>query len=383
MDYAAFAYFRGPISTTNMQTCPMKFNFSRILWIALLIGSAVIARAQQDTAIYQAVAHMPRFPACEELDTTEAVLQQCAEQALLNFMQQNIRYPQAAVQEEIEGMVVLTYIVERDGQITRPRLLRDIGGGCGEEALRVFRALQEYDLRFVPGRLQNGDTVRVQATLPVRFRIEEPLPYRLVESDTVYLEPDTLPRFRAGGLDGLSAFLQQQLERPAEVIDSCRIGQLDLELLVRSDGSVRVLEVTDYNGLGSAYWDNAIQAATATYGKWDPARYQGRPVGASLLLNMPFFPEGEVCAQAEADYFKAHELAGKVRAAYGEEDSENALTEINRALELLPGDARLLALRGEIYLEREDYEAACADLRAAKEIALWSSYDAIIQLFCR
>lgn len=361
----------------------MRLVFYGLACIAVLAGTVGIVQAQQDTTIYQAVAHMPRFPACEELDTTEAFLQQCAEQALLNFMQQNIRYPQAAVQEEIEGMVVLTYIVERDGQITRPSLLRDIGGGCGEEALRVFKALQEYDLRFVPGRLLNGDTVRVQATLPVRFRIQEPLPYRLVESDTVYLEPDTMPRFQEGGLDGLSAFLVRQLERPAEVADSCRIGQLDLELLVRPDGSVRVLEVTDYNDLGSDYWDTAIQAAMATYGQWDPARYQGRPVGASLLLNMPFFPEGDVCAQAEANYFRAHELASKARAAYNDEDSEKALAEITRALELLPGDARLLALRGEIHLEREAYEAACADLRAAKEIALWSSYDAVIRLFCR
>jgi tetratricopeptide (TPR) repeat protein len=361
----------------------MKFGLFLSAGIFLLASLFGPARAQEDTILYRAVAHAPRFPACEELDTAEAVIQQCAEQALLNYMQQNIRYPQEAVQQDIEGMVVLTYVVEKDGRISRPRLLRDIGGGCGEETLRVFRALQEYDLRFVPGRLQNGDTVRVQTTLPMRFRIEEPLPYRLVESDTVYLEPEQIPGFQEGGLEGLSAFLQEQLRLPAEVADSCRIGQVDLELLVRPDGSVRVLQVLDYNQLGTAYWDAAIQAATATYGRWDAARYEGRPVPASLLLNLPFFPAEDFCAEREKQYFRAHELGRKARAAYQEEDSAKALAYLNDALALLPTDARLLALRGEVYLEQQDYEAACADLQAAKEIALWSSYDAIIRLLCR
>lgn len=84
----------------------------------------------------------------------------------LAALQQQIRYPEMARRAGIQGLVIVQFIVNERGEIENPRVLRGIGGGCDEEALRVVR-----NARFVPG-LQRGHPVRVQYQLPVVFRLQ-------------------------------------------------------------------------------------------------------------------------------------------------------------------------------------------------------------------
>ena len=87
-------------------------------------------------------------------------------EALYKFIQDNVQYPQLALENGIEGKVYVTFVVEEDGSITNPRLLRDIGGGCGQEAIRVVKMMPKW----TPGK-QQGKTVRVQFSLPVTFSL--------------------------------------------------------------------------------------------------------------------------------------------------------------------------------------------------------------------
>lgn len=89
-------------------------------------------------------------------------------EALYKFIQDNVRYPQLALENGIEGKVYVTFVVETDGSITNPRLLRDIGGGCGQEAIRVVKMMPKW----TPGK-QQGKTVRVQFNLPVTFTLSQ------------------------------------------------------------------------------------------------------------------------------------------------------------------------------------------------------------------
>ncbi|MBR3939047.1 MAG: energy transducer TonB, partial [Bacteroidales bacterium] len=66
----------------------------------------------------------------------------------------------------ITGRVFLTFVVEKDGSIANARILRDIGGGCGQEALRVVKSMPKW----IPGE-QRGIPVRVQFNLPVYFKL--------------------------------------------------------------------------------------------------------------------------------------------------------------------------------------------------------------------
>jgi len=89
------------------------------------------------------------------------------DQAMLSFLYNNIKYPAQAKESTIDGMVVVSFIVEKDGSTSSHEILRDIGGGCGEEALRVIKKMNNW----TPG-YQNGEKVRVEYKLPVKFKLE-------------------------------------------------------------------------------------------------------------------------------------------------------------------------------------------------------------------
>ena len=61
----------------------------------------------------------------------------------------------------------VTFVIEKDGSIANAKVLRDIGGGCGQEALRVVKSMPKWK----PGR-QHGNAVRVQFNLPISFNLK-------------------------------------------------------------------------------------------------------------------------------------------------------------------------------------------------------------------
>ena len=112
------------------------------------------------------VEEMPRFPGCEQEGWTKKEKRACAEKTMMEFLYKHIRYPALAKETGIEGTVVATFIVEKDGSITKLDLMRDIGGGCGKETLRVLEKMPIW----VPGK-QRGKPVRVQYRIPVRYKL--------------------------------------------------------------------------------------------------------------------------------------------------------------------------------------------------------------------
>lgn len=84
----------------------------------------------------------------------------------LGSLQQQIKYPDRALRAGIEGRVYVRFIVDEKGEVENPHVIRGIGGGCDEEALRVVETA-----KFKPG-LQRGRPVRVQYNLPIIFRIK-------------------------------------------------------------------------------------------------------------------------------------------------------------------------------------------------------------------
>lgn len=108
---------------------------------------------ETETQIFTVVENDPEFPGGME--------------ALYKYLAQNIKYPQLARDNNITGKVYVTFVVERDGSIANPKVLRDIGGGCGAEAIRVVKAMPKW----TPGK-QRGKAVRVQFNLPVNFNLK-------------------------------------------------------------------------------------------------------------------------------------------------------------------------------------------------------------------
>ena len=103
-----------------------------------------------EEVIFTVVEDQPSYPGGEE--------------ARIRYLQENLRYPQMAREAGIQGTVFVTFVVERDGSVTDVRVLRGIGGGCDEEAVRVVQNMPRWN----PGR-QRGQPVRVQFNMPIRF----------------------------------------------------------------------------------------------------------------------------------------------------------------------------------------------------------------------
>ena len=89
------------------------------------------------------------------------------ETELYRYLKSILAYPAEAKESSISGTVYLTFVVESDGSISGIRVLRGIGGGCDEKAVRVVKSMPSW----MPGR-QNGIAVRVRFNLPVKFTLQ-------------------------------------------------------------------------------------------------------------------------------------------------------------------------------------------------------------------
>lgn len=123
-----------------------------------------------NSEVFKVVEEMPLFPGCDQ-EGTYNENKPCADRKMLEFIYKNIKYPQAARDNGIEGMTVVSFIVEKDGSISNAKVIRGIGGGCDEESLRVIHLMQEQGIHFTPGK-QKGKAVRVQFNLPIRFKLD-------------------------------------------------------------------------------------------------------------------------------------------------------------------------------------------------------------------
>jgi len=115
---------------------------------------------------------MPRFPGCEDKGLAPNELKQCSMEKLLQFIGNEIKYPEKARKKEIEGMAVVSFIVEKDGSVSQVKIVRDLEEGCGAEATRVVELMNERGIRWIPGKNRDRK-VRVQLNLPVHFKLNE------------------------------------------------------------------------------------------------------------------------------------------------------------------------------------------------------------------
>ncbi len=126
---------------------------------------------KSETEIYKVVEQMPLFPGCDDVSGSHMEKKTCADNKLLKFIQSNIKYPEIARKNGIQGRCFITFIVEKDGSVTNAELVRDIGGQCGQESLRVVNLMTKNGIKWTPGK-QDGRSVRVQFNLPVHFKLK-------------------------------------------------------------------------------------------------------------------------------------------------------------------------------------------------------------------
>ena len=103
--------------------------------------------------VFDVVEQMPSFPGGNE--------------ALMKFLSENVKYPVVAQENGVQGRVVVSFVVERDGSITDVKVVRSVDPSLDKEATRVVKSMPNW----IPGK-QNGAAVRVKYNVPVSFRLQ-------------------------------------------------------------------------------------------------------------------------------------------------------------------------------------------------------------------
>ena len=85
----------------------------------------------------------------------------------MEWLQKNLKYPPVAQENGIQGRVLVQFVVNKDGSIVEPKVLRSVDASLDKEAMRVVQQMPKW----TPGR-QRGKAVRVRFTLPVTFRLQ-------------------------------------------------------------------------------------------------------------------------------------------------------------------------------------------------------------------
>lgn len=108
----------------------------------------------KEEEVFKSAAHMPSFPG--------------GDAALMQFINKNIKYPQVAQDNGVQGKVIVQFVVEKDGKVGEVKVARGVDKDLDREAVRVCKMLP----KFSPGRNAVGDPVRVWYTLPVTFKLQ-------------------------------------------------------------------------------------------------------------------------------------------------------------------------------------------------------------------
>ena len=110
-------------------------------------------KPEVSTKVFDVVEEMPSFPG--------------GQGALMSYLASNIKYPVVAQENGVQGRVIVSFVVERDGSISDVRVARSVDPSLDREAQRVVKSMP----RWKPGK-QNGSAVRVKYTVPVVFRLQ-------------------------------------------------------------------------------------------------------------------------------------------------------------------------------------------------------------------
>jgi protein TonB len=107
----------------------------------------------EENKVFDVVEQMPSFPG--------------GNAALMEYLSKNVKYPVVAQENGVQGRVVVSFVVERDGSITDVKVVKSVDPSLDREASRVVSSMP----RWIPGK-QNGSAVRVKYNVPVSFRLQ-------------------------------------------------------------------------------------------------------------------------------------------------------------------------------------------------------------------
>jgi TonB family protein len=225
--------------------------------------------------VFVVVEDMPEFPGGEE--------------ALRNWIAENVKYPVEAAEKGIQGKVYAMFVVEKDGSIGRSKVVRGVFPLLDEEALRVVNAMPKWK----PGR-QRGKEVAVSYTIPINFQLQgKKIDETVVVgydkngvsiNDSIYQECEVMPVFAGGDL-GVRKFIAENIKYPAEAKKYSEQGKVYVTFVIAKDGAVEKVKVV--RGVTPALDNEAIRVVS-TMPNWTPGKQKGEPVNVQYTIPVNF-----------------------------------------------------------------------------------------------
>ena len=219
---------------------------------------------------------------------------------LMQFLSKNIQYPINAQKNHTQGRVTVQFVVNKDGSISEPKIIRGVDPDLDGEAIRVISLMPKWK----PG-MQKGQPVRVKYTVPVMFRLSDngqkeeykPIPkidetvvvgyaskQAPAEEDPVFEVVENMPEF-AGGMGGLMQYLSKNIKYPVEAQKAGIQGRVIMQVIIDKNGNVTNPKVTQPV---DPLLDTEAIRVTASMPKWKPGTQRGMPVNVKYTFPIVF-----------------------------------------------------------------------------------------------
>lgn len=241
-----------------------------------LIPYIDIKTAATEADVYEVVENMPEFP-------------NGGMTALMKYLSDNIRYPEAAHKAGIQGRVTVQFVVGKDGSIGNVSILRGVNADLDAEAIRVISSMPKWK----PGT-QKGEPVKVKYTVPVMFRLT-PEPVEKIDETTVvgYHTPvagevydvvDKMPEF-PGGMTGLMQYLSKNIRYPAEAQTKGIQGRVTVAVIINTEG--KAVNASIVRSVDPSLDAEALRVVR-TMPDWVPGTKDGKPVNVKYTFPVTF-----------------------------------------------------------------------------------------------
>ena len=191
------------------------------------------------------------------------------EKALFEYLANNIKYPKKALDNGIDGTVYVQFTIDKDGSVTDVKVLRGIGGGCNEEALRLIKSMPNW----TPGTQQD---------IPVKVKYALPIKFKLNGNDAI--STNTTASF-TGGEVALSEYLANNLKYPKKARKEKTEGTVVVNFVVTINGKIQGATITQ--SLSKNCDAEALRLVKAMP-KWTPATKNGSPAMSAHSLPIKF-----------------------------------------------------------------------------------------------
>ncbi|MCC5938876.1 MAG: TonB family protein [Lunatimonas sp.] len=168
-----------------------------------------------------------------------------------SYLSENLEYPERAKLGNVQGTVYVVFVVDREGNVTNPEILRGIGAGCDEEAIRIVK----NSPKWTPG-MQHGQQVDVKMRLPIRFKLPENLGTNASFDELVALNQDRQLE-RIAPTDEFNKHLQKNLKYPSVARQTNTTGTVLTKLVFDKSGKITDYEVV--KGISEELNEEAIR----------------------------------------------------------------------------------------------------------------------------